>query len=313
MKPADMSTKHNLDVRLGRRLPSAAGVPSVTAAARWVLLLLLALRPFPALAGDTAGSTPEIDRALVRMYNFDFTKAQKILDEHIAGNPDDPLGYSMLAAVHLFSELDRLMILEGEFFTDDRRIREKNTLKADPAVRERLYKAVGEAQSRARSILAKRPDDRNALFSQCMATGVLTDYAGFVEKRKLASLSYAKQSHNYALELLRHHPSFSDAYLTTGLTEYLLGSMPFFVRWFVRFDQAEGSKAQAVKNLELVAREGRYLGPFARILLAIIHFREKRPREAQKLLEVLARDYPENHLIRKELAKLSKAAAEVSQ
>ena len=247
------------------------------------------------------------------MYNFDFRAAQEILNEYIGGNPDDPLGYSMRAAVYLFSELDRLMILEGEFFTDDRRIREKNKLSADPEVRNRLYAAAGEAQRRARTILAKHPDDRNALFALTMATGILTDYTGFVEKRKLASLSYARQSHRYAVELLQRHPSFIDAHLTTGLTEYLVGSLPFFVRWFVRFDQVDGSKSRAVENLELVVRRGRYFGPFAKILLAIIHFREKRPQETRRLLAELARDYPENHLIRKELAKVTKLTADLNR
>lgn len=258
-------------------------------------------------AAEPPDSSDSIDRALARMYNFDFPGAEGILDDYIGRNPSDPLGYAVRAASFLFSELDRLRILESEFFVNDRRIEEKNKLSPDPTIRDRLYKAAAEAQRRARAILASQPDDRNALFALCVATGVLTDYAGFVEKRKLASFSYARQSHTYALELLRRYPSFYDAYLTTGLSEYLVGSLPFFVRWFVRFDQVEGSKAQAVRNLELAARSGRYLGPFARILLAIIHLREKRPWEAEKLLAGLARDYPENHLIRSELAKVVKS------
>jgi hypothetical protein len=93
--------------------------------------------------------------------------------------------------------------------------------------------------------------------------------------------------------------------MTAGLSEYMVGSLPFFVRWFVRFDNVQGSKEQGVKNLELVARDGHYLKPFAKILLGIIDLREKRPRDTEKLLEDLAHDYPSNPLFRKELAKLS--------
>ena len=87
----------------------------------------------------------------------------------------------------------------------------------------------------------------------------------------------------------------------------MVGSLPFFIRWFVHFDNVQGSKEQGVKNLELVVREGHYFKPFAMILLGIIDLREKRPRETEKLLESLARDYPSNPLFRKELARMNAA------
>ncbi|MBK5293912.1 MAG: hypothetical protein JJE04_19840 [Acidobacteriia bacterium] len=53
-----------------------------------------------------------------------------------------------------------------------------------------------------------------------------------------------------------------------------------------------------------MAREGRYLGPFARILLSILYLREKKPQSTIRLLDALVRDFPENPLLRRELAKL---------
>ena len=85
----------------------------------------------------------------------------------------------------------------------------------------------------------------------------------------------------------------------------MVGSLPFFLRWFIHFDNVQGSKEQGVKNLELVVREGHYFKPFAKILLAIIDLREKRPRDSEKLLETLAHDYPSNPLFRKELARIT--------
>jgi hypothetical protein len=40
-------------------------------------------------------------------------------------------------------------------------------------------------------------------------------------------------------------------------------------------------------------------------MLSIIGLRDKRPQEAQQWLTELARDYPENRLFRKELAKVN--------
>jgi hypothetical protein len=108
--------------------------------------------------------------------------------------------------------------------------------------------------------------------------------------------------------LLALNPPFWDAYMTAGTIEYVVGSLPFYIRWFVRIDQIEGSTQKAIENLRIVAERGKYCGPFARILMAAIHLREKRPWEAEKLLAGLAAEFPENLLIRRELARAGELA-----
>lgn len=273
-------------------------------------LVALSVPAAPAAAPDPFAHVFE------RLYNWDFAAANRSVDAHIAARPADPLGHAVRGAVLLFEEMDRLGILESEFFASDKRIAEKKKPKADPELRRRLFAAVAEARRLGTARLAADPEERNALFALCMASGVATDYTSFVEKGLWSALKMARESHDYALRLLRRDPSFRDAYLTTGLHEYLVGSLPFFARWFVRFEDTAGDKRQAVKHLELVAREGRYYKPFAKVLLAVIHLREKRPLEAERLLAELSREYPENPMVRRELAKLAertRKAAEEAQ
>ena len=131
------------------------------------------------------------------------------------------------------------------------------------------------------------------------------DFMALVEKHQILSLAPAKKSNNYAQRLLRIDPKFYDAYLAAGFSEYMVGSLPFFIKWFVHFDNVSGDKKTGIHNLELVASEGHYLKPFAKILLGIVALREKRPRDAQKLLRELAANYPQNPLFRRELDKLN--------
>jgi predicted Zn-dependent protease len=266
----------------------------------------------PAGAWAAPASAP-ILRALDRMYNFDFPGANQILDDRIREEPHDPLGYTFRAASLLFQELDRLQILEGEFFSDDKRIIEKKKLKADEDVRRQFYEFIEMARRRAQHRLTSEPKHVDSLFAMCITAGLVTDYVGLIERRQLGSLEHAKQSHSYAVKLLKEDPTFTDAYLTTGLTEYLLGSVPFFVRWFIKFEDASGDKARAETNLQKVVSTGRYLGPFAKILLCIIYLREKRPSDCERLLRELSRDFPENRLIRKELAKVSMISRQENQ
>ena len=250
-------------------------------------------------------AAPEIDKAFVRMYNTDFPGAHACLDRYVSAQPSDPVGYAVRASAYMFSELNRLGILESEFFADDKRIIEKKKLKPDPGVKEKLFQAIEAAQSRATKILASNPNEENALFAMAITQGVTMDYTALVEKRQLSSLSSARRANEYAQRLVRVDPEFYDAYLTTGLSEYLIGSLPFYVRWFVHFDGVSGSKDQGIENLQLVARSGHYLRPFAKILLAVVYLREKQPHETRKLLAALTSEYPENPLLRKELAKVA--------
>ena len=259
-----------------------------------------------ALAAQPPGVAPPtaIDRAFARLYNFDFAGLHAILDEHERADPGDPLSYSVSAAADLFAEMYRLKILETDFFIDDSKLIEKKKLKADPAVRAAIFNAVGEARQRAEAKLAVQPNDRDALLALCMSAGVVTDYTALVERRHWAALQLAKQTQSYALKLLALNPPVYDAYHTLGMMEYVMGSVTFVVRWFIRFDQVEGNKQKAVQDLYMVERYGRYYKPFSKILLAVIFVREKKPLEAEKLLTELAHDFPENPLFPLELKAL---------
>jgi hypothetical protein len=242
----------------------------------WVLGFLICA---PILAAPAAGESacgagsPEIASAFDHLYNFNFPAAHGDINQYIASHPKEPLGYAIRSAAYLFYELDRLGILETEFLISDKHIAEKKALRPDPQVRALLLKSLEDAQSRADVALAANPRDRQALFAMSIVEGVTTDYMAFVEKHQIASLSPAKRSNSYAQQLLKLNPPCVDAYITAGISEYMVGSLPFFIRWFVRFDNVQGSKEQGVKNLELVVREGHYFKPFAMILLGIIDLR----------------------------------------
>jgi hypothetical protein len=273
---------------------------------RKLIALPLALALLSPMMTAQTAEYPLLDDAFANLYNFNFPGAQGLVDREIAAHPSDPLPYSVRASAFLFYELDRLRILESEFLTDDKRIVEnKKPPQPDPNVRAKFLKAVDDARSRADVVLAKDPNDKMSLFAMCITEGVATDYMALVEKHQIGSLTPAKKSNGYAQRLLKLDPKFYDAYLAAGFSEYLVGSLPFFIRWFVHFDNVSGSKEAGVRNVQLVATEGHYLKPFAKILLGIAALRDKRPRDAQKLLAELSHNYPQNPLFRKELEKLN--------
>jgi hypothetical protein len=270
----------------------------------YILALLLAPFAGATVRGCEESAPAAIDCAFNRMYNFDFPGAFSTLDKLEHKDPSYPITYSVRAAAMLFSELYRLRILEMEFFSSDEKVI-GTRLKADPLVRAALFKATGETRRIAGGRLVSEPGDRDAMFAMCMATGIESDYTILVEKRYIRSFSLSKQSQMYARQLLTLDPPVYDAYLTLGSVEYVVGSMNFFFRLFVHFDQVKGSKQQGVENLKKVVEHGRYYPPFAKILLSVIYLRENQPKLALPLLAELEQAYPENPLIRSEVVRVN--------
>jgi predicted Zn-dependent protease len=272
-----------------------------------MLNLICALLCLAAPAGQAniAPTATAIDWAFARMYNCDFAGAHAILEEQIRKHPDDPLVYSVRAAAFLYSEFQRLKILEADFFANDDKITDRKRLKPDPAVRAELFKMTGEARKRAGARLAVAPEDRDAMFAMCMASGVETDYTSLVEKKYIRSYSLSKETQQYARKLLALNPPCYDAYLTLGSAEYVVGNLNFFFRLFIRFDQIEGNKQKAIEELRRVVDNGRYFSPFAKILLSVIYLRENQPQKALVLLREMERDFPENPLFRQEILRIT--------
>jgi hypothetical protein len=252
----------------------------------------------PPVTGDDL-----VHRAFQRLYNYDFVGAQALLDTAVLADPANPLPYCTRAVAYLFAELGRMKILETDFFLDDDNLRDGNGARVtpDPEVKRKLFDALDQARTRSAARLAKDPNDINALFAMCMTSGVAADYTGFVERRQWRGLKLSKETNKYANQLLSRKPPFYDAYLTVGSLEYVIGSLPFFVRWFVRFDQIAGDKRKGIEAMKLVARNGRYYAPFARVLLAVASLREGKLEDARLLLTQLAVEYPENPLFTREL------------
>jgi hypothetical protein len=261
---------------------------------------------FGAMAADQArvAATPgALDAAFNRIYNYDFSGANRILDAEIRAHPEDPLPCAIRAAALLFAEFERLKIMEMEFFENDDKVTDRKRLKPDPVIRTRLFAATAEARRLARARLAVDPKDSNALFAICTAFGAETDYTALVEKKYFRAYSLSKESQKYARKLLALDPPFYDAYVTMGTVEYVVGNLNFFFRLFIRFEQIEGKKQKAIEDLKKAAEAGRYYRPFAKTLLAAIYMRENQLKSALDLMVELEKEFPENALIKREMAR----------
>jgi hypothetical protein len=234
-----------------------------------------------------------------QMYNLQFDEAHRTFHQWEIANPSDPLGPASDAAAYLFSEFDRLHILQSEFFAEDKNFLRAHKLAPDPAAKAALDSALDQS-----SRLSAASVDSNSLFAQVLEHGLRSDYAGLVEKRYTAALNETKQARAAAERLLAAYPDFYDANLAVGVENYLLSLKPAPVRWVLHATGAETDKDEGIEKLRLTAEKGRLLAPFAKLLLAVAALRDKDRGAARAQLAWLAEHFPLNRLFREELAKV---------
>lgn len=250
---------------------------------------------------------PELDAGFHLLYELKPEEARAQFAAWQASHPQDPLGSSAEAASYLFEECYRQGVLTSDYFLDDKRFLGKIAIKPDPEMRAAFFTADLRAQGLARLRLATDPDDVNALFAMTISLGMQADYAGLIEKHQLESLAMIREADKLAEKLLAVAPYAADAYLTLGAANYIIGSLSPLKRFFLHFKGISGDKRSGIQQLEIAAERGRYLRPFAKILLALAALREKKPELARVQLMQLVAQFPENPLFVNELAKLGLA------
>ena len=245
-----------------------------------------------------------LEQGFAAMYDLKFEDADLVFHRFIAGNPRDPLGPAALGASMLFALFEQHDILQSEFFSSEEGYGARKQVVIDESARKRFNDALNTAEELARITLVQDPSNEHALFALTLVYGLRADCAALIEHRDFWALRFSDTSNGWARKLLEVSPDFCDAYVATGVQKYLVGLKPAPVRWMLQLGGIKGDQRKGIEELQLAAEKGRYLSPFARILLAVAHLRVQDHDQAFSLLSGLQRDFPHNHLFAEEMAKL---------
>ena len=276
-----------------------------------VLMVIAIAGCLPAAAqvvGQTISRAPSVEDSLDHsyraMYNLNFEEALKTAESAKDLDKDDPLPWMAQACAILFREFERLHILSSELFVSDEKFNARNAHAWDPDSKKQFDVAIAGAEKLALHRLELDKNDVKALFALTIVNGLRADDSALIEKKNLTALSYTRSADNYAERLLSRNPDYYDAYLATGMGKYIIGGKAAPVRWMLRLGGFKGDQEQGVKELTLVAEHGRYLAPFARILLAFDDMRHKNTSAARKKLIWLSQQFPNNTHFSEEMSKL---------
>ncbi len=280
---------------------------------RWIshsvaFLLLLSAAVCGPRAGDDANSpafinVPELTSGFHSLYLQNFTEAREKFSGWESQHPDEPLGDVALAASYLFEEFYRQGVLSSDFFLNEKRFLHGIEGKPDPARMKSFQEAIRQARKLARHRLEKDARDPEGLFAQALSAGMESDADMILKKEHIEALKRLKEANEHAKQLLAEQPDASDAYVALGAANYIIGSLSGGTRFLLRFGGIHGDKKLGMEQLGKTIENGRYLRPFAKILLALAARRQKQNDLAQKLLRELSEEFPESPLYAAEYAK----------
>jgi len=247
---------------------------------------------------------PELTAGFNLLYQQKFEDARVKFADWRAQNPTDPFGPTAIAASYLFEEFYRQGVLTSEFYLDDKRFLHGIEGKPDPGRLKAFQKAIAEARELSTTRIKENAKDPEALFALTMAAGMESNSLTVLLRKHVDSLKRMKEANDYAKQILAIRPDALDAYVAPGSANYIIGCLSGTARFFLWFGGIHGDKKLGMEQVSKTAEGGRYLKPFAKILLALAALREKQPELAKRLLKELNEEFPESPAFAAEYAKV---------
>lgn len=238
-----------------------------------------------------------------QLYEQKFDQARTTFSDWHLHHPEEPFGEVAVAASFLFEELYRQGVLTTDFFLNEKRFLHGIDGRPDPVRMNSFREALTRARVLAKQRLKQNPKDGEGLFALTLAAGMESDADAILEKKQLDGLKRMKEANEYAKQLLAVHPDAADAYVAPGIANYIIGSLNPGYRFALWFGGIHGDKKLGMQEVGKTVADGRYLRPFAKIMLALAARREKQNALAQTLLRELTEEFPSNDTFAAEYAK----------
>jgi len=272
-----------------------------------VLLLLGGLaNPLVGQSLKTPGFLEGATKGFDHVYSLDYETARmafKHLQQQYPQHPGPPL-YQALTLWQ--QELFRRQDLQLDRFVSPEYFNEATQRQMPAEDRNAFFRYIAESQAFSQTILKEKPGDLDARYFLGATYGALAAFAVTIDHDKREGFRQGKKAYQYHSEIVQQQPDYYDAYVTTGLYEYIVANLPWYMKWVAQIAGYRGTKDQAFKYLRLAATKSQSVSVNARSILVVLCLREKLYDEAFDNAQLLQRRYPRNFLLHFNVAQILK-------
>ena len=237
-----------------------------------------------------------------QIYDLDYDEATETFRNLQEAHPQHPAPPLYLATALWLRELFQRQEYDLDHFIAPSYFDRPTSQRMPPPKRQAFFDLIAQSQALAQEILEQDPGHKDARYFLGSAHGILGSFAITIDRSRTAAFREGKNAYSIHYALVEEDSEYYDAYLTVGLYEYIVGSLPWYIRWIAAIVGYHGSKKRGFEYLDLASRKGQFVAQDARLLQMLLFVREKRYGNALANLRNLERKAPKNFIM-----KLNKA------
>ncbi len=240
----------------------------------------------------------QVDAGFSLIYNLDYKDAQTAFEKLRQGYPEHPAPPLYIATAIWLKELFERQDLDIDNFISPSYFDKPTERQMPAAERERFFALVAQSQKLAESVLQRDPGNLDARYFLGSAEGILASFAITIDRSKTTAFDHGKKAYRYHKQLVEENGNYYDAYMSVGLYEYVVGNLPWYIKWLAAMVGYRGSVERGFEYLSLAASKGQFVRDDARVLQMVLFVREKRFEEALRNVRVLIEKAPRNFIVR---------------
>src|SRR5215471_3407819 len=310
-------TFSNTQSLISGRLPLVRPMAAVAAA-----LLFLSSVSFGQIRSAPVGGDPAVSGALPAellelrregheaMYNLDSATAVAKFEEIRKRAPHHPAGDLYLATALWLGHLNKTRRLQtglygsgSSFYAGAGAAKEESEGDAvDPGLDRAFRERMAQAKTKALALIAKNKNDADALYYLGAYYGAMAGYEASTARKFFSAMRNGSRCVDAHEKTVKLDPNYYDAYLTLGMYDYIVGSLPFMYKALAAVVGVRGNKQRGIARLREIVEKETATADDARVLLLAIYQNEKRYEDALALLDQLSSKYQRSYLIKLERA-----------
>jgi tetratricopeptide (TPR) repeat protein len=279
--------------------------------ARSVLGFAVVLLLASSLAAQNLREPPFVARAesgFDDIFNMDYDKAEQAFRSLEREYPQHPAPPMYLASIYWLKEMQRREDLSMNRFTTATYFSLKTNEVMPPQERVEFSRKIQQAEALCRAILQKDRHNKDGRYFLSTVFGLKASFAITVDHSLRDAFSFGNKAYSYARQLTDEDPKYYDAYMTVGIYEYVVGCIPWYLRWMIYVIGGHGSKQEGLDHLKLAAENGQYVKDQAAVVSMVLNAREHRYPESLALARDLGARFNRTYLFPLNMAQILQLA-----
>ncbi len=266
---------------------------------RKIILFILLSASASQLAAQNlrdAGFMAKVQTGFNAIYNMDYDEAGQFfasLEKQYPHHPAPPL---YLAIILWLEEMNRRQDLDLSRFMAPSYFTRKTSEAMPSEARSAFFSYLKKSESLTAAILSKNPRDKDGRYFLATVHGLRSSFAITIDHSLWDAFRQGNKAYSLCKQLIDEDPGYYDACLTVGIYEYVVGSIPWYVKWMALMIGARGTKKNGFERLALASEKAEYNKNEAQLVQMVLYAREGRHSESLALAKSLAERFPRNFL-----------------